>query len=163
MLRAHADLNAGPSYAPLKPIRVLVASRAAKLRAGSALSMSDKRLLANEAELTAALSALRVPRQANWGDRRSELSQVDVEVVEFSALSLTEAVRKLDSAAAFVGLHGSAFWNVPFLPRGAVVLEVLPVESPLRLQSRRRRHGGGSRAVAGRWQGGSGAVAGGSV
>lgn len=124
LLRAHADLNAGPSYAPLKPIRVLVASRAAELRAGSALSMPDKRLLANEAELTAALSALRVPRQANWGDRRSELSQVDVEVVEFSALSLTEAVRKLDSAAAFVGLHGSAFWNVPFLPRGAVVLEV---------------------------------------
>jgi capsular polysaccharide biosynthesis protein len=46
--------------------------------------------------------------------------------VEFNQLSLAETVRLLETVDVFIGLHGGAFDNVPFLPRGAYVIEIMP-------------------------------------
>jgi hypothetical protein len=54
--------------------------------------------------------------------------------VEFNHLSLAETVRLLETVDVFVGYHGGAFDNVPFLPRGAYVIEIMPngsVHEPL--------------------------------
>jgi capsular polysaccharide biosynthesis protein len=46
--------------------------------------------------------------------------------VEFNELSMNEAIVLLETVDVFVGLHGGAFDNVPFLPRGAYVVEIMP-------------------------------------
>lgn len=96
-------------YAPTNPPKVVLASRNATTR--KRLGMHLGRTLENEAELVSGLRAI---------------PSVVVELVEFSEKSLREAILLLGKTSLFLGVHGAAFDNLIFLPRGAFVMEILP-------------------------------------
>jgi hypothetical protein len=96
----------------------------------------NKRSLLNEGELVAHLAALPnvTVKQVTFGlfclcattcvCRPPKPLQV-----EFAHLSLADTVSLLETVDVFIGYHGAAFQNVPFLPRGAYVFEILPQHS----------------------------------
>jgi hypothetical protein len=49
--------------------------------------------------------------------------------VEFYGLSLADTVALLETVDLFIGYHGAAFDNTPFLARGAYVIEIMPNRS----------------------------------
>jgi hypothetical protein len=117
MVRRQVGLPAALGQAPLAPHhRVLVASRDPALRA--AAKQVPKRLLLNEGEMVAAL-------RAALGE------QVEVAQIEFTTMTTPtpQMLHNLQNVSVLLGLHGAAMDYVPFLPRGAHLIEIMPMES----------------------------------
>jgi hypothetical protein len=87
-------------------------------------------LLLNEEELVASLSTIPdvVVKQVLSGLACLLVLVTDdlLVQVEFYGLSLADTAAVLETVDVFIGYHGAAFDNTPFLARGAYVVEIMP-------------------------------------
>jgi hypothetical protein len=91
----------------------------------------DKRLLLNEEDLVANLSTIPdviVKQVCAWLFACTQVRVADGLrwQVEFYAVSLADMAALLGTVDVFIGYHGAAFDNTPFLARGAYVIEIMP-------------------------------------
>jgi len=97
-------------FVDTKKRKIVIASREPELRKKAKLS--SKRVLKNENDLVREL--------------RAHVSDNIVQV-EFSQLNTQETLKLLEDASIFLGYHGSALNLAAFLPRGACLIEILPI------------------------------------
>jgi hypothetical protein len=90
--------------------KVVIASRPLKYNAVDSCCIC-KRLWVNEAEVA---------------DFLLGYTGLEVQVVDFDDLSLKETMEVMDTARLFIGLHGSALWNVLFMYHSGASVEFWP-------------------------------------